>query len=125
MRAKLQSRDLHSRKPDLPRDIEERIRLRAYEFCEQRGRVDGFDLDDWLKAEAEILRIYNPRIADGIEQNKALKKQMLDRHRPAFGVWLHLAQVLEEAVTKERKMDSAFSRALDLFFIEGFKSHQS
>lgn len=64
-------------------------------------------------------------VAQGIEQNKALKKQMLDRHRPAFGVWLRLAQLQEEAVVKERRLDSAFARALDLLFIGAFKSHQS
>ncbi len=36
-------------------DIEVRIRLRAYEIYEQRGRIDGFALDDWLQAEAEIV----------------------------------------------------------------------
>ena len=44
-----------SRKPDLSTDIEERIRQRAFELHEQRGRVDGFALDDWLQAETEIL----------------------------------------------------------------------
>ena len=44
-----------SPKPDLPSNAEERIRRRAYELYEQRGRVDGFALDDWLQAEAEIL----------------------------------------------------------------------
>jgi len=28
---------------------------RAFELYEQRGKVHGFDLDDWLQAEAEIL----------------------------------------------------------------------
>jgi hypothetical protein len=42
-------------KPARPIDIEERIRLRAYEFYERRGRIDGLALDDWLQAEAEIL----------------------------------------------------------------------
>jgi hypothetical protein len=64
-------------------------------------------------------------IAHGIDQNKAMKKQMLDRHRPAFDVWLRLAQPMEEAVVKERTLNSAFARALDLLFIEAFKSHQS
>ena len=32
-----------------------RIRKRAYELYEQRGRVDGLALDDWLLAETEIL----------------------------------------------------------------------
>lgn len=48
------------RKPRLARTArpshdEERIRLKAYELYEQRGRVDGFALDDWLQAEAEVL----------------------------------------------------------------------
>jgi Protein of unknown function (DUF2934) len=30
------------------------IRVRAYELFEQRGREDGHDLDDWLRAEAEL-----------------------------------------------------------------------
>ena len=37
-------------------DIENRIRDRAYQLYEQRGSVDGFALDDWFQAEAEILR---------------------------------------------------------------------
>jgi len=28
---------------------------RAYELYEQRGQVHGFDIADWLQAEAEIL----------------------------------------------------------------------
>jgi hypothetical protein len=33
---------------------EEQIRRRAYFLYEQRGRVDGNDVDDWLRAEAEL-----------------------------------------------------------------------
>jgi hypothetical protein len=40
--------------PD-PIALEEQIRQRAYALYEARGRGDGHDLDDWLKAEAEIL----------------------------------------------------------------------
>ena len=35
---------------------EERIRRRAYELYVQRGNQSGSDLDDWLKAEREILQ---------------------------------------------------------------------
>jgi hypothetical protein len=35
-------------------ELEERIRLRAYELYDARGREDGHELDDWLQAEAEI-----------------------------------------------------------------------
>ncbi|HLK32904.1 MAG TPA: DUF2934 domain-containing protein [Terriglobales bacterium] len=34
--------------------IDERIRLRAFELFEQRGREDGHDLEDWLRAESEV-----------------------------------------------------------------------
>ncbi len=37
-------------------DVQEQIRIRAYQLFEQRGRKDGHDLDDWLKAEAEVIR---------------------------------------------------------------------
>ena len=32
------------------------IALRAYQLYEERGYVDGFDLQDWLQAEREILK---------------------------------------------------------------------
>ena len=35
-------------------DLQEQIRLRAYELYEQRGRDDGHGLDDWLQAESEV-----------------------------------------------------------------------
>ena len=34
--------------------FEEQIRERAYQLYEQRGREDGHDLDDWLRAESEV-----------------------------------------------------------------------
>lgn len=34
---------------------EELVRLRAYGYYELRGREDGHDVEDWLRAEAEIL----------------------------------------------------------------------
>ena len=33
--------------------LQKRIRVRAYQLYEQRGREDGHDLDDWLQAESE------------------------------------------------------------------------
>lgn len=36
--------------------LEHEIRLRAYDLYVQRGRIDGSALDDWLQAEAEVLR---------------------------------------------------------------------
>ena len=38
--------------------LEQQIRERAYELYEERGREDGHDLEDWLRAESEI----SPRV---------------------------------------------------------------
>jgi Protein of unknown function (DUF2934) len=35
-------------------ELEHQIRLRAQELYEARGREDGQELDDWLRAEEEI-----------------------------------------------------------------------
>jgi Protein of unknown function (DUF2934) len=37
------------------RATHEHIARRAYEIFEHRGRVHGYDLDDWLLAERELL----------------------------------------------------------------------
>jgi hypothetical protein len=42
------------RQLDTDFDTKERIRLRAYEIYEQRGKTEGHALDDWLRAEAEL-----------------------------------------------------------------------
>ena len=55
MTAKSKSQKARPPKPAQSSDTEERIRRRAYESYEQRGKVDGFALDDWLQAEGEIL----------------------------------------------------------------------
>lgn len=35
-------------------EVAERIRCRAYELYEERGREDGHEVEDWLRAEAEV-----------------------------------------------------------------------
>jgi hypothetical protein len=54
MAAKSKSREPRSPKPAHSTAIEQRIRQRAYELYEQRGRVEGLPLDDWLQAELEM-----------------------------------------------------------------------
>lgn len=39
-----------------PLPLEEQIRRRAYELYVQRGNQAGSDIEDWLQAQAEILR---------------------------------------------------------------------
>ena len=36
-------------------DLEAAIRLRAYELYAQRGYIEGFEKEDWLTAEREVL----------------------------------------------------------------------
>ena len=45
---------VHNVPANLPADIDAAIRRRAYELYEVCGRLDGHDLDDWLRAEEEI-----------------------------------------------------------------------
>ena len=35
--------------------LEEQVRERAYQLYQERGEVPGFEVEDWLQAEAEIL----------------------------------------------------------------------
>jgi hypothetical protein len=43
--------------------LEERIRVRAYELYEKRGKRGGHALDDWLQAEAELTERKSLRLA--------------------------------------------------------------
>jgi hypothetical protein len=60
MTAKPKAREPRSRKPSSSNDITERIRQRAHELYEQQGRFEGFAVEDWLQAEAEILGRQKP-----------------------------------------------------------------
>jgi hypothetical protein len=44
-------------------NLDEEIRRRAYELYESRGREDGHDIDDWLRAEAEVTGVALNRAA--------------------------------------------------------------
>lgn len=44
-----------NRKVPYSHHVEDQIRKRAYEIYETRGREDGHDLDDWVRAEQEIV----------------------------------------------------------------------
>jgi hypothetical protein len=37
-----------------PQELERQIRLRAHQLYEARGREDGHEQEDWLRAEEEI-----------------------------------------------------------------------
>lgn len=58
--------------------LEERIRRRAYELYLERGNQPGSELDDWLKAEAQIRRAEEEAI------DKASKESFPASDAPAF-----------------------------------------
>jgi hypothetical protein len=54
-------------------DLGEMIARRAYEIYEERGRRDGDDLNDWLRAEAEVIfsvMVERGRAVEGMEMTK-------------------------------------------------------
>ncbi len=54
------SKELTKRTPNKmeskPEQLADDIRIRAFEIYESRGREDGHDVDDWLRAENEVLQ---------------------------------------------------------------------
>jgi hypothetical protein len=42
--------------------VEREVQIRAYELYEERGQRPGFALEDWIKAEAEVLAKSQKRI---------------------------------------------------------------
>jgi len=54
---------------------EELIRARAYQFYEERGCEDGHDLEDWLRAEAEISGKKPAAAAEAEDKEEVLKRE--------------------------------------------------
>lgn len=57
--------------------------------------------------------------------NAAAKKATIDRHRAAFDLWRLVHETLEDVVVRDRDHNGSFERALDVLFIQAFKSHGS
>jgi hypothetical protein len=47
---------------------EEIIRMRAYQLFEQRGCLHGYDVEDWLQAESEVMGKKTTTSADQTER---------------------------------------------------------
>lgn len=52
----------------------EEIAARAYQLYIERGRVDGYDKDDWLQAEYELMQLPVRKLAE-LEPPKQAKGQ--------------------------------------------------
>jgi hypothetical protein len=62
---------------DLERDLRDLIARRAYEIYEERGRGDGEDLNDWLRAEAELRSLLTAEKRRAIEVEGATREEIL------------------------------------------------
>ena len=68
-------------------DLEQQIRDRAYQLYEKRGKVHGFDVDDWLDAEAEVLderdmvSANRPRQGSSGRQSRKIGISVVERSR--------------------------------------------
>ena len=58
MKPQISTLSTGTRAAESPVDMQEQVRCRAFELYEQRGRVHGHDLDDWLQAESELAPQY-------------------------------------------------------------------
>ena len=52
-------------------EIRDLIARRAYEIYESRGRQDGHDLENWLRAESELLRTSRGRCYIAVTRGRA------------------------------------------------------
>lgn len=80
MTTDLTSRSKHSNQPAIlkltdgdpfferMKEISDILTRRAYELFEGRGRQDGHDLEDWFRAESELLNPMSPEISKADDQ---------------------------------------------------------
>lgn len=54
------------------REIRQAISRRAYELCQSRGFYHGNDLDDWYRAESELLRFVAVEVVENENEVKVL-----------------------------------------------------
>ena len=66
-------------------------------------------------------------MTNGDETNGAgdFKAEMIRRHALAFTLWGRCHKMLEDVVVRRRDLSAYFARALDILFVQAFKSHGS
>lgn len=62
---------------DRQTDLREMIERRAYEIYEERGRCDGDDLNDWIRAEAEVKSLVKAEKRRAIEERGVTREEIL------------------------------------------------
>jgi hypothetical protein len=53
------------------------------------------------------------------------KARMIERHRPSFDLWRRCHELLELGIPLSRDVSLPYQRALDILFVQQFKSHGS
>lgn len=57
---KLTAQERPTQKQPIPMDLHDQVRRCAYQIYEERGKIDGYEVEDWLRAEAELLGARRP-----------------------------------------------------------------
>ncbi len=100
--------------------LADHLENRAYEIFEERGRADGLDMEDWLKAESELFR---PVAIDIAEDDGSLH---IRADVPGFaaeelelnlqpGTLTLIGAHRSETKKKEEELDVVESRSAELF----------
>lgn len=86
------------------RILEERIRTRAYELYEQRGKRGGHALDDWLQAELELsgpkALPQKPRVESPSLSEAEFKRRIYEKYKGHFDHFYRLHQLAEWALVE-------------------------
>jgi len=99
-----------------------RVARRAYELYENRGREDGHDLEDWFRAEAEVLNARPVEIREVDDQitvraqvpglsEEDIAVRVAPRRLVVTGKWEH---ILSRKKNPIERSPNAFLRILDL-----------
>src|SRR5204863_1011782 len=90
---------------ELEDDLEDRIRLRAHDLYEARGREDGHELEHWLRAEEEIA-VKKFRTASlihtKVEQNTRNRQELRTLNRVVTVLNSHLPRAVPRDECRER-----------------------
>ena len=57
------------------RDVEDKIRLRAYQLWDEEGRPSGRDKEHWQQAEAELVAGQSPPVQPEISAEQGSERQ--------------------------------------------------
>lgn len=97
---------------DTMKDFTESVAKRAYEFFEARGREFGHDMEDWLRAEKELMRRVPVEIKD-TEQNVIVRAEVPGFNASDIKISVDGRQLMlsgkVETKTEEKKEETVYN----------------